>query len=107
MADAVFDPGAIRTFRFTSCRFDAATGEARLGYAFDAMPEMVETVRYPGAPFVLDPARAEAVQRALRLLPEATAEGDVLVVADTGAYGFTMASRYNLRELPQEEVLDD
>jgi diaminopimelate decarboxylase/aspartate kinase len=42
-----------------------------------------------------------------RLLPEATAEGDVLVVADTGAYGFTMASRYNLRELPQEEVLDD
>jgi hypothetical protein len=68
MADAVFDPGAIRTFRFTSCRFDAATGEARLGYAFDAMPEMVETVRYPGAPFVLDPARAEAVQRALRLL---------------------------------------
>jgi diaminopimelate decarboxylase/aspartate kinase len=42
-----------------------------------------------------------------RLLPAATAEGDVLVVADAGAYGFTMASRYNLRELPQEEVLDD
>jgi diaminopimelate decarboxylase/aspartate kinase len=42
-----------------------------------------------------------------RLLPAATAEGDVLAVADAGAYGFTMASRYNLRELPQEEVLDD
>ena len=38
-----------------------------------------------------------------RRLPEATAEGDVLLVADAGAYGFVMANRYNLRELPQEE----
>jgi diaminopimelate decarboxylase/aspartate kinase len=42
-----------------------------------------------------------------RPLPAATREGDVLLVADAGAYGFTMASRYNLRDLPQEEVLDD
>jgi diaminopimelate decarboxylase/aspartate kinase len=42
-----------------------------------------------------------------RALPAATGEGDVLLLADAGAYGFTMASRYNLRELPQEEVLDD
>jgi len=42
-----------------------------------------------------------------RLLPAATAEGDIFVVADAGAYGYAMASRYNLRELPQEEVLDD
>ena len=42
-----------------------------------------------------------------RSLPLATAEGDVLLVADAGAYGYTMASRYNLRALPQEEVLDD
>ena len=63
-----FDRGALRAFRFTECRFDAATGEARLAYAFDDGPAMVETVRFPGAPFALDAARAEAVQRALRLL---------------------------------------
>ena len=63
-----FDRASIRAFRFTGCGFDAATGEARLAYAFDDGPEMVETVRFPGAPFALDAARAGAVQRALRLL---------------------------------------
>ncbi len=63
-----FDRASIRAFRFTECGFDAATGEARLGYAFDDGPAMVETVRFPGAPFVLDAARTHAVQRALRLL---------------------------------------
>ncbi|HEY4127073.1 MAG TPA: bifunctional aspartate kinase/diaminopimelate decarboxylase [Gammaproteobacteria bacterium] len=38
-----------------------------------------------------------------RRLP-ATHEGDVLLVADTGAYGHAMASRYNLRE-PAPETL--
>ncbi|MBW8366291.1 MAG: endonuclease domain-containing protein [Arenimonas sp.] len=65
---AEFDRVSIRAFRFTGCRFDADTGEARLAYAFDHGPEMVETLRFPGAPFVLDAARAGAVQRALRLL---------------------------------------
>ena len=41
-----------------------------------------------------------------RYLPAATAEGDVLLIANTGAYGFAMANRYNLRELPQEEIID-
>ena len=63
-----FDRASIRTFRFTGCGFDAATGEARLAYAFDDGPALVETVRFPGAPFALDAARADAVQRALRLL---------------------------------------
>ncbi len=40
-----------------------------------------------------------------RLLPE-TAPGDVLVVELGGAYGAVMASRYNLRALPEEVVLD-
>jgi diaminopimelate decarboxylase/aspartate kinase len=38
-----------------------------------------------------------------RLLPDC-AEGDVLLVANTGAYGFVMSSRYNLRE-PAEEIV--
>ncbi|SDQ50710.1 bifunctional aspartate kinase/diaminopimelate decarboxylase [Pseudoxanthomonas sp. CF125] len=41
-----------------------------------------------------------------RRLAGATSEGDVVLVADAGAYGFTMANAYNLRALPKEEVLD-
>jgi diaminopimelate decarboxylase/aspartate kinase len=39
-----------------------------------------------------------------RRLPE-TQEGDVLLVADAGAYGVVMASDYNLRPRPGESVL--
>ena len=42
-----------------------------------------------------------------RALPAATASGDVLLIAHAGAYGFVMANRYNLRALPQEDVIDD
>jgi diaminopimelate decarboxylase/aspartate kinase len=42
-----------------------------------------------------------------RHLPAATAEGDVLLVGHAGAYGAVMANRYNLRALPQEDVIDD
>jgi bifunctional diaminopimelate decarboxylase / aspartate kinase len=41
-----------------------------------------------------------------RALPAATAEGDVLLIADAGAYGRAMSSSYNLRGLPNEEVLE-
>ena len=37
-----------------------------------------------------------------RLLP-GTREGDVLLIANAGAYGYVMSSRYNLRE-PASEV---
>ena len=63
-----FNRETIRAFRFVDCGFYAATGEARLAYAFDDGPALVETVRFPGAPFALTGARAGAVQRALRLL---------------------------------------
>ncbi|MGE0159032.1 MAG: bifunctional aspartate kinase/diaminopimelate decarboxylase [Gemmatimonadales bacterium] len=39
-----------------------------------------------------------------RLLPP-TSEGDVLLIANTGAYGFVMSSRYNLREPPEQRYL--
>ncbi len=41
-----------------------------------------------------------------RMLPATTAEGDVLLIADAGAYGMSMANTYNLRALPAEETLD-
>ncbi|OPY31229.1 MAG: Diaminopimelate decarboxylase [Methanomassiliicoccales archaeon PtaU1.Bin124] len=41
-----------------------------------------------------------------RKLPR-LAEGDVLVIYDTGAYGFTMASNYNARPLPAEVLVSE
>jgi diaminopimelate decarboxylase/aspartate kinase len=41
-----------------------------------------------------------------RKLPAATTGNDVLLIADAGAYGASMASNYNLRGLPGESVLD-
>lgn len=64
----VFPRDNIRAFRFVRCTFDAATGVARLVYAFDDGPELVETVTLPGAPFTLPPDREAAAARALRLL---------------------------------------
>ena len=68
MSEWMFERDAIRTFRFVRCAFDAQTGIARLVYAFDYGPELVETVTVPGAPFDLDDARAAAAGQALRLL---------------------------------------
>ncbi|MEO5565136.1 MAG: bifunctional aspartate kinase/diaminopimelate decarboxylase [Luteimonas sp.] len=42
-----------------------------------------------------------------RPLPVDTAEGDILLVADAGAYGMAMANTYNLRALPAEDTIDD
>jgi len=38
-------------------------------------------------------------------LPAATAPGDVMILADAGAYGMAMANTYNLRALPAEDAL--
>ncbi|MCL1635184.1 endonuclease domain-containing protein [Luteimonas sp. SX5] len=63
-----FDRDSIRAFRFVRCDFDPGTGIARLVYAFDDGPELVETITIPGAPFALDGARAQAAEKALRSL---------------------------------------
>ncbi|MCY7312145.1 MAG: endonuclease domain-containing protein [Pseudoxanthomonas sp.] len=63
-----FDKDKVSVFRYVSCALDVDTGVARLVYAFDDGPELVETVSFPGAPFALDGARAAAVLQALRLL---------------------------------------
>lgn len=68
MSEANFHRESIRVFRFVRCGFDAASGQAQLVYAFDQGPELVETVRFPGAPFVMNGARAAATEHALRLL---------------------------------------
>lgn len=68
MNEWIFQRDAIGEFRFVRCSFDATTGVAKLVYAFDDGPELIETVTVPGAPFDLDATRAHAVEQALRLL---------------------------------------
>ena len=68
MTGWTFSRDTIRAFRFVDCDFDANTGVARLVYAFDDGPELVETITLPGAPFSLDATRMAAARRALRLL---------------------------------------
>jgi len=41
-----------------------------------------------------------------RQLPLATAPADVMLIADAGAYGYSMSSTYNQRELPREDAID-
>lgn len=67
-SETAFDPDAVRVFRFLAADFDAQTGVAQLRYAFDDGEPMIETLRFPGAPFALTGARAAAVARALRCL---------------------------------------
>jgi diaminopimelate decarboxylase/aspartate kinase len=62
----------------------------------------------PGAPAeVVGPiCESSDVLGHRRRLPDATAEGDIVLVEHAGAYGFAMANTYNLRALPAEEVID-
>ncbi len=59
------DPKAARAFRFVRATYEG--GVAELVYAFDVGPEMVERIRYPGAP-VVSAGREAAFASALRLL---------------------------------------
>ncbi len=68
MNDRLFDRDAIAAFHFRRCSLDAERGVAELVYGFDDGPDLVERLTFPGAPFEVGPARAEALERALRLL---------------------------------------
>lgn len=39
-------------------------------------------------------------------LPSTTQPGDVMLVADAGAYGYSMASQYNQRALPRQDAIE-
>ena len=59
------DPGTAKAFRFVRREYSA--GEARLVYAFDDGPELIERIGFPDAPSVL-PGRQAAFDAALELL---------------------------------------
>jgi diaminopimelate decarboxylase/aspartate kinase len=78
---------------------------------YDAWHEIVNLSRYDeadGAPAeIVGPiCESSDVLGHRRRLPNATGEGDVVVIAHAGAYGFSMANQYNQRALPAEEVID-
>jgi diaminopimelate decarboxylase/aspartate kinase len=78
---------------------------------YDAWHEIVNLSRYhepDGAPAeIVGPiCESSDVLGHRRRLPDLTSENDVVLIAHAGAYGFAMANRYNLRELPAEEVID-
>jgi hypothetical protein len=59
------DPRSAKAFRFIRCEY--ADGEARLAYAFDDGPELIERVGFPDAPTLL-PERQAAFDAGLMLL---------------------------------------
>jgi diaminopimelate decarboxylase/aspartate kinase len=76
--------------------------------AFHAIVNLSRLGDAPGAPAeVVGPiCESSDVLGHARRLPDATAEGDVVLVDHAGAYGYAMANTYNLRELPAEDVID-
>ena len=65
MSSWSFRRDGIRCFRFVDATYDAGSGQARLVYAFDDGPEMVETISFPEAPALRHP---QAFAKALKLL---------------------------------------
>lgn len=68
MSNAATDPHSARRFRFTARHFDAPSGEARLEYAIDQGPALVERIRFPYAPWPQEPGRQAAFFNALEVL---------------------------------------
>jgi hypothetical protein len=62
---SLIDPRQASTFRFIACEY--AAGTARLRYAFDDGPELVEQIEFPDAP-TLPLERQAAFNAALNLL---------------------------------------
>ncbi len=68
MSDYVFNRESIRSFHFVDCQFNAQSGVATLQYAFDNGPVFAEQITFPGAPFVLDNVKQQALTHALQTL---------------------------------------
>jgi len=116
--DWQFDRDAIETFHFRRCSLDANRGEAELVYGFDDGPDLIERLTFPRAPFELDPVRADATERALRLLhlvagvsyykaavPPRIAIDSYTIDADTAGL-LTLIYEYGLGEFAYRNGLD-
>lgn len=62
------DPREAENFHFLECSYDAHSGIARLSYAFDDGPELVEQITFPHSPWPPEAFRQASFQRALEIL---------------------------------------
>ena len=62
------DPREAASFRFLDCDYDPAEGAARLSYAFEGGPRLVESITFPHAPWPPDASRQASFRRALEIL---------------------------------------
>lgn len=65
---AIPNPARAGCFRFLNCSYDAQSGIARLSYAFDDGPELVEQITFPHAPWPPEASRQASFRRALEIL---------------------------------------
>jgi diaminopimelate decarboxylase len=76
---------------------------------YDAYHEIYPIIKRPGRKIAYDivgpVCESSDVLAKNRLMPPLQ-EGDWVVIADAGAYGFSMSSTYNQRPLPKELVLN-
>ena len=62
------DPREAECFHFLECSYDAQSGVARLSYAFEGGPELVEQITFPHAPWPPEASRQASFRRALEIL---------------------------------------
>jgi hypothetical protein len=65
---ALPNPREAACFRFLDCSYDAETGIARLSYAFDNGPELIEQITFPHAPWPPEASRQASFRRSLEVL---------------------------------------
>ena len=65
---AIPNPARAGCFRFLNCSYDAQSGIARLSYAFDDGPELVEQITFPHAPWPPEASSQASFRRALEIL---------------------------------------
>ncbi len=75
--------------------------------AFHRVEPVIERGRPPLTVDVVGPVCESSDFLARERVLEAVQPGDLLAVRDAGAYGFSMASNYNLRLRPAEVVIED
>ena len=101
-------PGGTGAVRLAAALAKRA-GVAKVWMGTPSWPNHAQILKDLGLPvenFQHAAADGTADMEALRVALREAAPGDAILVADAGAYGACMASTYNLRALPAEDLLD-
>jgi hypothetical protein len=82
-------------FSFSSCHYDAASGEAELVYDIDGK-SLIEKITFPWAPWPVDASRQAAFYKALELLH---------VIAGISYYKTSLAARIDTGAIAIDDVM--